>query len=220
MNRVPTSSAVVFLGPSCDVDRARSVLKADYRAPARRGDVARAAAEGARTIVLIDGCLVYDYPPSPMEIAEVIAESAIVIGAASLGALRGVELRRLGMKAIGWVFERYLDGTIVADDEVVVRVDPRTGAAASLALVRIRYSVTTLVQLGVLDPGRGQSLIEGLREVYFEDRTVDRIGALAADLGLSPAVVEQILAPKRDVKALDTLACLGAIADGRLGIQG
>lgn len=220
MNRVSTSSVVVFLGPSCDGDRARSVLQADYRAPARRGDVARAAAEGARTIVLIDGCLVYDYPPSPMEIAEVIAENAIVVGAASLGALRGVELRHLGMKAIGWVFERYLDGTIVADDEVVVRVDPRTGAAASLALVRIRYAVTTLVRLGVLDPVRGQSLIDGLREVYFEDRTRACLGAIAADLGLPPGVVEQILAPELDVKALDTIACLCAIADGRLGFQG
>jgi len=41
---------VVFLGPSLSLDKAREMLEADFRPPAKRGDIYRAAREVARVI--------------------------------------------------------------------------------------------------------------------------------------------------------------------------
>ena len=46
---------VVFLGPSLARAEAEKILEADYRPPAKRGDLYNAAREGARIILLIDG---------------------------------------------------------------------------------------------------------------------------------------------------------------------
>jgi len=54
-------SAVVFLGPSCPLVEARSVLgTAEYRRSAVRGDITSAFEAGFREIVLIDGRIVSD----------------------------------------------------------------------------------------------------------------------------------------------------------------
>src|SRR5262245_55733660 len=119
----------VFLGPSCSWDEARAVLEAEYRPPARRGDLLRAVADGVGTIVLIDGVLVYDYPPSPKEVFAALEQGVSVIGTASLGALRSVELRNHGMKGFGTIYQWYLSGIIDRDDEVVVPFDAETGIA-------------------------------------------------------------------------------------------
>ena len=47
-------------------------------------------------IILIDGWMVQRYPPSPMELYEAMAAGVMVGGAASLGALRAVELGARG----------------------------------------------------------------------------------------------------------------------------
>ena len=57
-----SDEVIVFLGPSLPLERAREVLDATYRPPARQGDVFRALAERPRGIVLIDG--VFEAVPS------------------------------------------------------------------------------------------------------------------------------------------------------------
>ncbi|MEM0446076.1 MAG: TfuA-like protein, partial [Candidatus Nitrosocaldus sp.] len=91
---------IVFLGPSLSREKAKSILPdAEYRPPARKGDLLRV---GSNSIVgLIDGVFLQDYPPTPIEVYTAIAKGVKVLGAASIGALRAVELERLGMVGIG-----------------------------------------------------------------------------------------------------------------------
>ena len=67
---------VVFLGPSLDREEAREIQNADYRPPAKRGNVFKAANEGARIIGLIDGVFFQD---STMAHKEILHESMEIV---------------------------------------------------------------------------------------------------------------------------------------------
>lgn len=199
---------VVFVGPSCPLALARAELDADFRPPARRGDVIAACEGGARVIVLVDGYMIYDYPPSPSEVATAAASGAVVLGAASLGALRAVELRHRGVTGIGWVYQRYLDGTVDADDEVLVRMDPRTGVPASLPLVNLRYGLACLAEEGVVDERDAATVVSRLRRVHYEERTPQRVAGICDEQGLDPELGRRLVEERYDVKRKDTLAAL------------
>lgn len=203
---------VVFLGPSCSYSLAQLALDADYRPPARKGDITQIAEEGAQTIVLVDGFLVYDYPPSPMEVYEAIDKGITVIGTSSLGALRAVELNQHGMFGNGWVYEGYLNRLIDSDDEVVASLDSRTNQGQTIPLVRVRFAVSQLIINGKLSTTQGNTLIKLLQNVYFENRTTDVVLQCAKQCLMSSDVVACLLSRKFDIKTLDTLNCLRRIA--------
>src|SRR6478672_3285693 len=95
---------VIFLGPSLSHERARQIFPdVEYRPPAKKGDLLRLAADpDVKMIGLVDGVFLQDYPPTPIEVYQLAKkEGSILAGAASLGALRAVELEKFGMVGIG-----------------------------------------------------------------------------------------------------------------------
>jgi hypothetical protein len=118
---------IIFLGPSLSHERARRIFAgADYRPPAKKGDLLRLAADPeVRMVGLVDGVFLQDYPPTPIEVYQLARKQGVLLaGAASLGALRAVELEKFGMVGIGRVFQLYRSGRINADDEVAVTFAP------------------------------------------------------------------------------------------------
>jgi len=91
-------------------DEARSVLDADYRPPARRGDVLAAARDGADIICLIDGVFFQDSSVAHKEILEALQMGVRVIGASSMGALRAAEMDVYGMEGVGEIYRAYRSG--------------------------------------------------------------------------------------------------------------
>lgn len=218
MNKVH-NSIVAFLGPSYPRFLAQKVLDADYRPPAKKGDIKHAAINGAKTIILIDAYLVYEYPPSPMEVYEVISQGVKVIGTASLGALRAVELRKHGMLGSGWVYENYLNRSIDSDDEVVTSLDSKTDKGTTLPLVRVRYAASKLIAEKKLSRVQAKNLIEYLRSIYFEKRTKACIKLAAQKCSLSNDIAERLLSEEFDIKAIDTLDCLHRLAHNKKNIK-
>lgn len=194
---------VVFLGPSCSGERALAALAAELRPPARRGDVERAARDGATTIILVDGYLVHDYPPSPMEVYGVLARGVRVIGTASLGALRAVELRDHGMIGSGWVYDQFVNGFIDRDDEVVVACDSRDGHALTVPLVNLRFGVKALYKLGRIGHDEAEAALQAAGAIYLEERTAAAVRAAIAPV-LAPDLIDELLSPAYDIKARDT----------------
>ncbi len=96
-----TPGIVVFLGPSLSRDKAEPVLEADYRPPAKRGDLYLAAREGAEIILLIDGVFFQECSVAHKEVIYALEAGAKVLGASSMGALRASELDIYGMEGIG-----------------------------------------------------------------------------------------------------------------------
>ncbi len=115
------SKPVIFLGPTLSIEKAKEILDADYRKPAKKGDLLQLALSDVKVVGLIDGYFLQDYPPTPIEVYNLLRKKDIrVFGSSSLGALRAVELNKFGMKGVGKIFEIFRKGIIDSDDEVAV----------------------------------------------------------------------------------------------------
>jgi TfuA protein len=197
----------VFLGPSCDLETARAILPAaGFRPPAARGDIARAAADGARVILLIDGVFLQDCAVGHREVLGVLRAGVTVIGASSMGALRAAELDAFGMVGVGEVYRRFRDGELESDDEVALVYDPESGYALSEPLVNIRATLEAAVADGAVAPAEADAVLEAARALYFPERTWPAVLRRAA---VSGAAREALAGrPLVDLKRADAVAAL------------
>ena len=95
------------------------------------------------------------------------------------------------MKGVGWIYERYEDGTLAADDEVALVFDPESGRAMSIPLVNVRWAIE-LVGLGEAQP-----LLEVARTVPYAERTGEALLA-AAQNGKNAAAMRDLVAFMND----------------------
>jgi len=187
-----THGIVVFLGPSCDRAAAREILDAEYRPPARRGDITEAARAGARIIGLIDGVFFQDCAVAHREILAALRAGVRVVGASSMGALRAAELDGLGMEGVGEIYRAYREGKLVADDEVALIFDPDTFVPLSEPLVNIRATLQEALACGVIGAEAVRGLLHAAQGLYFPERTYDAV-VEAAEGTVSPEDLARFL---------------------------
>lgn len=180
---------IVFLGPSLPVADARRLLDADYRSPAQRGDIYRCLGVGARRIVLIDG-LFHGVPSVwQREILSALDDGIEVLGASSMGALRGAELQRYGMVGHGTIFGWYADGVIDGDDEVaLLHGDASTGfRTLSEPLVNLRATLARAAEGGVVSSEEAERLAAEAKATFYPQRSLRRLLEGQAASGWSSA---------------------------------
>ncbi|HVX03177.1 MAG TPA: TfuA-like protein [Nitrososphaera sp.] len=158
-------------------EKARKILpEAEFRPPARKGDLLRlAASQDVSMVGLVDGVFLQDYPPTPIEVCQLARRQGVLLaGAASLGALRAVELEKFGMVGIGRVFELYKSGKLNADDEVAVTfADSSDGnffRLQSEAMVDIRYNLFLAYKKGVVGKDTKKAIARVAKGTYFPHR--------------------------------------------------
>jgi hypothetical protein len=173
---------IVFLGPSLSAADAGAVLDADYRPPVKRGDVLRAAEEEPPLIGIIDGVFLATLPPSPMEVLRALQTGVPILGAASLGALRAVELEPFGMIGVGRIFHMYRRRQLTADDEVALVFAPDDFRPQSEPLVNMRFALGAARRAGVITEGQRRLLLRLARATYFPERSWPRLWNDAAPL--------------------------------------
>ena len=205
---------VVFLGPSVSRDKAEQILlasQADFRPPAKRGDIFRAAEDGAKIICLIDGVFFQDCSVAHKEVLYALEKGAKVIGASSMGALRAAELDVYGMIGVGEIYQAYRSGRIVSDDEVALIFDPFTWEPRSEPLVNIRFNLELAEQHGIIDVAARDELFRCAQSQYFPERTYERMmrsaeGRVAAET--LQRLREFLNDEGRDFKMEDAMAAL------------
>lgn len=207
---------VVFLGPSLSRAKAEQILEANFRPPAKRGDIYRAAKEGAGIILLIDGVFFQDCSVAHKEVIYALEAGAKVLGASSMGALRASELDIYGMEGIGKIYEAYKSGHLVSDDEVALVFDPFTWEPRSEPLVNIRFNLDLAWQKGVISTSCKERLFHCAQAQYFPDRTYERM--LADAVGLVKEnewerFREFLAKEKRDFKMEDALLALKRVRE-------
>jgi hypothetical protein len=95
----------------------------------------------------------------------------LLVGAASLGALRAVELEKFGMVGIGKIFQLYKSGKLNADDEVAVTFAPEGDyRLQSEAMVDIRYNLYLAHKNKVISENAKRVLVKLAKEIYFPHR--------------------------------------------------
>lgn len=166
---------IVFIGPSLSREKAKKIFDADYRPPARKGDFLRLAADfdlSKMAVGFVDGVFLHDYPPTPIEVYHLLRKNGVLlVGAASLGALRAVELEKFGMVGIGKIFQLYKRGKLNADDEVAVTFAPEGDyRLQSEAMVDIRYNLYLAHKNKVISENTKLVLVKLAKEIYFPHR--------------------------------------------------
>ncbi|HTW48891.1 MAG TPA: TfuA-like protein [Acidobacteriaceae bacterium] len=175
------SEIAVFLGPSLPVAAARSVLDAVYLPPIKRGDLSQLDPE-IRCIGIVDGEFYQSLAVSPKEILPLIEGGIALYGAASMGALRAVELEPYGMIGVGRVFEAYRDGIVEAEDEVALVYDRETYEPLSDPLINIRFALEGAARLGLIASSRAEEVLESLRKTWFPLRSYADVARLCPEL--------------------------------------
>ncbi|AUX76891.1 TfuA-like protein [Sinorhizobium fredii] len=184
---------LVFLGPTLRLDEARAVLDAIYLQPAAQGDILLAAhAFRPRAMVLIDGRFEDRPAVRHKEILWAMAQGIVMVGGASMGALRAAELGDFGMIGVGLIYRWYrrwalssrMEGCVsppalAPDDAVAVHSGPAELGFLQLtdALVDLQRTFSTLMRRRVISAAERAQLTTMARNMNFRDRT------LAAVLG-------------------------------------
>lgn len=207
---------VVFLGPSLSRAKAEQILEADFRPPAKRGDIYQAAKEGARIILLIDGVFFQECSVAHKEVIYALEAGAKVLGASSMGALRASELDIYGMEGIGKIYQAYKSGHLVSDDEVALIFDPFSWEPRSEPLVNIRFNLDLAWQMGVISASCKDRLFHCAEARYFPDRTYERMLSDAVGLVAEKELQrfrEFLAKKKRDFKMEDALLALERVRE-------
>lgn len=179
---------IVFSGPSlspAEVEKQSGGL-AVARGPASCGDIFVAQEHGAEVILLIDGYFEHRLAVWHKEILWALSRGVRVYGAASLGALRAVELESYGMVGVGRVFQLFKDGTLEDEDEVAVAHESaeRGYRATSDAMVNIRATLDRAVDAGVLQRDAAESLVTMAKTEFYPSRRWPALIGAAAQAGI------------------------------------
>lgn len=168
---------IIFLGPSMSNEKAKAIFNADYKPPVKKGDLLRLGLSSDISVVgLVDGMFLQDYPPTPIEVYQLVAKkNVMVVGAASLGALRAVELERFGMIGIGKIFDLYRKGKVTADDEVAVTFEEGSYRLQSEAMIDIRFNLFLAEKRGIIDKHARKILTRVAKKFYFPLRNYNEI---------------------------------------------
>ena len=160
------------------LEKAKAILDADYKPPAKKGDLLAllGLSDTKRVIGLIDGLFLQDYPPTPIEVYSILVRKNLtVVGGASLGALRAVELEKFGMIGVGKVFELFKNGIIDADDEVAVTFDQTNHKVQSEAMIDIRFNLFIAQRKRIIDADTKRALAKVAKDTYFPFRNYESI---------------------------------------------
>ena len=184
---------IVFAGPSVRTPDAAAARHIEFRPPARCGDITRAVRETPTMIGLIDGVFETAASVWHKEILHALEHGIGVLGAASMGALRAVELEQFGMIGIGEIFRAYRDGWIEDDDEVAVVHGPAELGYLPLteAMVNIRATLKAAQQADILRQCEADVFCIVAKGLFYKQRTWPRILADTAARGVAGCVAER-----------------------------
>ncbi len=185
---------LLFVGPTLHRGRELGLpLPIDdfeLRAPIRRGDVDLLRDREPGLLVIADGYFhLRHLAVGHAELRDAIAAGWEVWGLSSMGAIRAAELRSLGMRGFGRVFQTYVDDPAFRDDEVTLLHEAEPPYRAfSEPLVHIRAYLAAQVAADTLAPSLAEDILTTLRRRWFGDRTLAALRAmlppeLAANLG-------------------------------------
>ncbi|MCG5483934.1 MAG: TfuA domain-containing protein [Sinorhizobium meliloti] len=198
---------LVFLGPTLRLAEAEKILDAIYLQPAAQGDVLLAAhAFRPRAMILIDGQFEDRPAVRHKEILWAMAQGIVVIGAASMGALRAAELDAFGMIGVGLVYRWYRRFGLgplsnpAPDDAVAVHSGPRELGFPPLtdALVDLQRTFSAWWRLGVVSRSERDRLTTFARNLNFRERSLSAVlQAAGCAQERSKELREQMIGQKR-----------------------
>jgi hypothetical protein len=207
----------VFAGPST---AGHTPDGFQLRPPATRGALIDAVRCGYTRLAFIDGAIEHSEQVPLRELREVLAIPGVqVFGAASMGAVRAVQLAHCGMHGAGRVYRLFRRGILNDSDEVFLLHAPAAlrYRPLTLPLVNIRYTLRSLRRDGQLSDVEERAIAAYMREVPWFDR--DKCSVIAAVFAVCGStrrarVMKAFESRYRDVKREDALSLLASLKAG------
>lgn len=207
-------SAVVFAGGSITREEAPVDDDLVWSGPAEQGDMLAAVLEGFSTILVIDGYFYSRFPCTTFEVMLALENGRDVFGAASIGALRAVELNRYGMEGVGTVFE-YLKRHEVKPYHIVAQTYDDNDRPVTIPLVHIICFLNHVTKAGLIPVDTAKLCLDSAGSLHFAGLSVDNVfRAMGTAEGVPDGTVEKLRAylsnhPEAfDVKKQDALLLL------------
>lgn len=211
---------VIFLGPSLDLESARSILAdAIYLPPLRQADLLTALDRYRPSAIgIIDGYFLQDLSVWHKEILLALRRGVAVYGASSMGALRAAEMAPYGMCGIGWIYQAFATGSLTDDDEVALAHSPAELGYARLSepMVNVRATLEAAVDRAAISVAERDAAVAAAKAIYFTERNLPRLADAWREAGMDGETVARLEESLRsyyvDIKRLDAIALLQAMA--------
>jgi hypothetical protein len=174
----------VFVGPSLygykHLIQKNSDQKIHWLNPVKRDDIKNLIENNdPSTIIIADGNFHNCLSVGHKEIRDGIALKWSVWGVSSMGAIRAAEMKTLGMKGYGFVYNLFANDPTLRDDEVALLhsiEDPYL--PLSEPLINIRYALSQLQNNVTISKKDSQTIIDLLKQDWYGDRTLNRLSKL------------------------------------------
>ena len=171
------SNQILFAGPTLyALPEPERIVPSDLRLrpPARRGDVAAAVRRCEPGVMaIVDGRFHQSLSVGHREIREAIEAGWQVWGLSSMGAIRAREMRDLGMRGYGRVYDLFWSEDDFQDDEVGMVHEPSPPyRSGSEPLVHLRAASARLRDAGYLAAAQHDSIIDTLKSLWYGERTL------------------------------------------------
>ncbi|MDO8954573.1 MAG: TfuA-like protein [Gammaproteobacteria bacterium] len=185
---------LIFLGPSLNIDEARGILPyAHYLPPVKCGDILHSIRLKPRAVVIIDGLYERTAAVWHKEILFAMEQGILVVGAASMGALRAAELHAYNMIGLGKIFLDYKNVLISDDDEVAILHAPDNLGYANLteAMVNIRATLKKAEVDGLMSLMDSKIICEAAKSLFYQERTFKKAIEVAINNGLDNQMADR-----------------------------
>ncbi|MFD9736280.1 TfuA-like protein [Umezawaea sp. NPDC059074] len=173
-------NTIMYVGPSAHgLDLASLTPPGiEIRPPVRRGDVDELLESGVEPglLFIVDGTF-HSFPSvGHAEIRTAMDRGWTVWGLCSMGAIRGAEMRSLGMRGFGDVYEMYAADPEFDDDEVALLHSTEAPfQAISEPMVHLRSFLAELLDRGVVTAEARDDAVGELKNRWYGERTKDRL---------------------------------------------
>lgn len=189
----PNINCWMFVGPTLNGSASlveRSGVK--LLPPVKRGDIERLVSTRRPGVVaIVDGQFHQCLAVGHAEIRLAIAKGWQVWGLSSMGAIRACEMRHLGMRGYGEVYDWFCRDEDFRDDEVALtHAASAPYVALSEPLIHIRIWLQELLQNRMLIAAQEKRLLRQLMSMWYGDRTLS--GARAMVLSEIPGRVRDV----------------------------
>lgn len=179
---LPNTLSKLFAGPSL-TSAAKSLALAkgiQIEPPIKRGDLPQLISADFRgNIIIADGLFYRTIPVGHIELREAIEAGCTLYGLSSMGAIRAFEMRELGMKGFGKVYQYFFKLDDFQDDELALLHAPIPPYfAISEPMVHLRYCLDELEKSGEITDEVKNTILDVLKVTPFGERTLKKFLSL------------------------------------------
>lgn len=165
----------VFVGPTLNGStKVADTAGVKLLPPVKRGDIDRlVSSRRPGALAIVDGQFHQCLSVGHAEIRSALAHGWQVWGLSSMGAIRACEMRHMGVRGYGEVFDWFCRDEDFRDDEVALTHFPTPPyLALSEPLIHIRLWLRELVRKRLLTLHQEKRLLQELMTMWFGERTL------------------------------------------------